>query len=208
MFRLRTIIDLTKFWDSLTEIFFHNCCHGGQRKKGHSLEINYRCLRLSSQHIAKMTTATCLIKFDLGDGTWTFDTSTQRPHIHNCWRPELQRQSKSFWYPKICPFLYPQFPREKTLAAQHRQHKKTKPTHPRVCHETKWLPPTISLTDQQKLIPSSQRGECQEGNSQERSEGDVLVGTWYTPMQFVEEARNVTHPMDENALEHITRRCD
>ncbi|CAL1142518.1 unnamed protein product [Cladocopium goreaui] len=38
-----------------------------------------------------------------------------------------------------------------------------------------------------------------------RSEGDVLVGTWYTPMQFVEEARNVTHPMDENALEHITR---
>ena len=25
---------LQNFWHSLTEIFFHNCCHGGQRKKG------------------------------------------------------------------------------------------------------------------------------------------------------------------------------
>ena len=32
-----------------------------------------------------------------------------------------------------------------------------------------------------------------------------MVGTWHTLMQFVEEARNVTHPMDENALEQITR---
>jgi hypothetical protein len=27
--------DLTKFWDSLSEIFFHNCCHGGKERKGH-----------------------------------------------------------------------------------------------------------------------------------------------------------------------------
>ena len=27
-------LDPVKFWDSLTEVFFHNCCHGGQRKKG------------------------------------------------------------------------------------------------------------------------------------------------------------------------------
>ena len=26
--------ELVKFWDSLTDVFFHNCCHGGQRWKG------------------------------------------------------------------------------------------------------------------------------------------------------------------------------
>ena len=55
------------------------------------------------------------------------------------------------------------------------------------------------------MIPSSLRGEYQEGDPQERSDGDVLVGTWYTPTQFVEEARNANHPMDENALEKITK---
>ena len=54
------------------------------------------------------------------------------------------------------------------------------------------------------MIPSSFRGECQEGNPQEKSEGDVLVGTWYTPTQFVKEARKANRPMDENALEQIT----
>ena len=71
--------------------------------------------------------------------------------------------------------------------------------------DIRWLPPTVRLTDQQKVIPSSLRGEYQEGDPQERSDGDVLVGTWYTPTQFVEEARNANHPMDENALEKITK---
>ena len=30
------------------------------------------------------------------------------------------------------------------------------------------------------------------------------MGTWYTPTQFVKEARRANHPMDENALEQIT----
>ena len=29
---------LVPFWDSLAEVFFHNCCHGGQRRKGTRLK--------------------------------------------------------------------------------------------------------------------------------------------------------------------------
>ena len=31
------------------------------------------------------------------------------------------------------------------------------------------------------------------------------MGTWYTPTQFVKEAQSARHPMDENALEKITK---
>jgi hypothetical protein len=39
----------------------------------------------------------------------------------------------------------------------------------------------------------------------ERSNDDVLVGTWHTSDQFVCKAQSVTHPMDECALEKITQ---
>ena len=32
--------ELTKFWDSLTEVFFHNCCHGGPQKERYPMEIH------------------------------------------------------------------------------------------------------------------------------------------------------------------------
>jgi hypothetical protein len=90
------------------------------------------------------------------------------------------------------------------LAVQHRQHKRRSQLVPEFA-AIRWLLSTVSLTDQQKLIPSSLRGEYQEGDPEERSNGDVLVGTWYTPTQFVKEAQNARHPMDENALEKITK---
>ena len=136
------------------------------------------------------------------NGTWTFDTSSEAAYPQLL-AARVAAAVKKFLLTKNIPFSLPPNPREKTLAAQHRQHKKRNQLIPEFS-ETKWLPSTASLTDQQKVIPSSFKGECQEGNPQERSEGDVLVGTWYTPTQFVKEARKANHPMDENALEQIT----
>ena len=34
-----------------------------------------------------------------------------------------------------------------------------------------------------------------------------LVGTWHTPEQFVEKARSVVHPMDESAIEDISKQA-
>ena len=194
-------VDLTKFWDSLTEIFFHNCCHGGQRKKGTRWK--------STPGVFTQLTAHCQNDHDhlpyqvqSQNGTWTFDTSSEAAYPQLL-AARVAAAVKKFLLTKNIPFSLPPNPREKTLAAQHRQHKKRNQLIPEFS-ETKWLPSTASLTDQQKVIPSSFKGECQEGNPQERSEGDVLVGTWYTPTQFVKEDRKSNHPMDENALEQIT----
>jgi hypothetical protein len=95
-------------------------------------------------------------------------------------------------------------PRIHTLAVQHRQHKKRSLLIPEFS-DIHWLHANTVIHDSQKVIPSSLRGEYQEGDPMERSNDDILVGTWRTPEQFVSKAQSVTHPMDECALEEITK---
>jgi len=137
------------------------------------------------------------------DGTWTFDTSSEAVYPALL-AARVAAAVKKFLQAKNISFFPPPNPRIKTLAVQHRQHKRRSQLVPEFA-AIRWLLSTVSLTDQQKLIPSSLRGEYQEGDPEERSNGDVLVGTWYTPTQFVNEAQNARHPMDENALEKITK---
>ena len=57
--------ELLWFWDSLTEVFFHNCCHGGQRRKG----TRWKCTKgvfTALQAEAKMTTRISLMKSTYG----------------------------------------------------------------------------------------------------------------------------------------------
>ena len=84
------------------------------------------------------------------------------------------------------------------------QHKKRSQLIPEFA-DIRWLPADTVIHDSQKVIPSSLRGEYQEGDPMERSNDDILVGTWRTPEQFVSKAQSVTHPMDECALEEITK---
>ena len=126
-------IDLTKFWDSLTEIFFHNCGHGGQRKKGTRWK--------STPGVFTQLTAHCQndhshlpYQVQSQNGTWTFDTSTEAAYPQLL-AARVAAAVKKFLLSKNLSFSLPPIPREKTLAAQHRQHKKTEPTHPRVCRD-------------------------------------------------------------------------
>ena len=54
------------------------------------------------------------------------------------------------------------------------------------------------------MIPSSSRGEYQEGDQTQTTTGEILVGTWHTPEQFVNKALHSSHPMEENTLHKIT----
>ena len=54
------------------------------------------------------------------------------------------------------------------------------------------------------MIPSSSRGEYQEGDQTQTTTGEILVGTWHTPEQFVNKALHSSHPMEKNALHKIT----
>ena len=94
-------------------------------------------------------------------------------------------------------------PRIKTLAVQHRQHKKRSQLIPEFS-TTDWHPNTYKLSENQKLIPSSSRGEYKEGDQTQTTTGEILVGTWHTPEQFVNKALHSPHPMEENALHKIT----
>ena len=60
----------------------------------------------------------------------------------------------------------------------------------------------------QKLLPSSFQGECEEEVLRQKPEHQnmKLIGTWHTLEPFVERARQVVHPMDENAVSDTTRK--
>ena len=67
---------LTKFWDSLHDVFFHNCCHGGQRKKGTRWK--------STPGVFDALSAVCQndhehLPFQVTrlDGQWAFDTAAE-----------------------------------------------------------------------------------------------------------------------------------
>ena len=49
------------------------------------------------------------------------------------------------------------------------------------------------------------RGNITEEVQLPHSAKDILVGTWHTPEEFVKKAQNVVHPMDECALNQITK---
>jgi len=192
---------LTKFWDSLTEVFFHNCCHGGQRKKGTRWK--------SSPGVFHTLSATCQNDHDhlpyqvhTEDGTWIFDTASEAAY------PELLTQRvaaaiRNFLSPRNFSFAPPPNPRLTSLAMQHRQHKKRRQLIPEFAH-IHWFSPNHKIQDFQKLLPSSHQGEYQE-EAQPHSEKDILVGTWHTPEEFVREAQSAVHPMDECALNKITK---
>ena len=191
---------LTRFWDSLTEVFFHNCCHGGQRKKGTRWK--------STPGVFQSTTAVCQndhehlpYQVHSENGTWSTSSEAAYPELLT---KRVAAAIRSFLVARKFSFNSPPNPRINSLAVQHRKHKKRTqliPEFATVC----WLPPNTKLTDSQKEIPSSLRGEYQEGDPMKRSNEDILVGTWHTPNQFVTRAQGVTHPMDECALEKITK---
>ena len=193
---------LTRFWDSLTEVFFHNCCHGGQRKKGTRWK--------STPGVFHGLSATCQNDHDhlpyqvhTENGTWTFDTASEAAY------PELLTQRvadaiRKFLSPKGFSFAPPPNPRLTSLAMQHRQHKKRGQLIPDFVH-LHWFPPNHKLQDLQKILPSSNQGEYQEEVQLPHSAKDILVGTWHTPEEFVKKAQKVVHPMDECALNKITK---
>ena len=113
---------LTQFWDSLTEVFFHNCCHGGQRKKGTRWK--------STPGVFQMLEATCQNDHDhlpyqvhAENGSWIFDTASEAAY------PRLLTQRvaaaiRKFLSPEKFSFAPPPNPRLTSLAMQHRQHRK------------------------------------------------------------------------------------
>ena len=191
-----------KFWDSLSEVFFHNCCHGGQRKKGTRWK--------STPGVFATLAATCAddhehlpYQVQQTNGSWSFDTAAEAAY------PELLTRRvatavKNFLMQRNLIFRPPPNPRIKTLAVQHRQHKKRSQLIPEFS-TTAWYPKTHKISNIQKLIPSSNSGEYQEGDQPQMTTEDILVGTWHTPEQFVNKAQHSPHPMEENALHKITK---
>ena len=192
---------LVKFWDSLVEVFFHNCCHGGQRRKGTRWK--------STPGVFERLSATCAndhehltYQVQHTDGSWSFDTAAEAAYPELLTR-RVAEAVKHFLMQRNLIFRPPPNPRIKTLAVQHRQHKKRSQLIPEFATIT-WYPPPHQLSDIQKMIPSSKRGEYQEGDQQQEKAGDILVGTWHTPEQFVNKALQSPHPMEDNALQKIT----
>ena len=193
---------LTKFWDSLTEIFFHNCCHGGQRKKGTRWK--------STPGVFHTLAAVCQNDHDhlpyqvhTENGAWIFDTSSEAAYPHLLTQ-RVAAALRTFLSQKEFSFTPPPNPRLTSLANQHRQHKKRRQLIPEF-RQIHWYPIDYQIQDLQKILPSSHQGENLEEVQLPESAKDILVGTWHTPEEFVQKAQQVVHPMDECALNKITK---
>ena len=191
---------LTKFWDSLTEIFFHNCCHGGQRKKGWK----------STPGVFHTLAAVCQNDHDhlpyqvhTENGAWIFDTSSEAAYPHLLTQ-RVAAALRTFLSQKEFSFTPPPNPRLTSLANQHRQHKKRRQLIPEF-RQIHWYPINYQIQDLQKILPSSHQGENLEEVQLPESAKDILVGTWHTPEEFVQKAQQVVHPMDECALNKLTK---
>ena len=91
--------ELLWFWDSLTEVFFHNCCHGGQRRKG----TRWKCTKgvfTALQAEAKMTTRISLMKSTYGMAQWAFDAAAEAAYPDLLTR-RVQPCLRPFWPPQI-----------------------------------------------------------------------------------------------------------
>ena len=123
-------VDLTKFWDSLTEIFFHNSCHGGQRKKGTRWK--------STPGVFTQLTAHCQNDHDhlpyqvqSQNGTWTFDTSSEAAYPQLL-AARVAAAVKKFLLTKNIPFFPPPKSQRENVSCSTPPAQKTEPTHPRV----------------------------------------------------------------------------
>ena len=101
---------LMQFWDSLAEVFFHNCCHGGQRRKGTRWK--------SSPQVFAHLAAECQNDHDhlpyqiqMANGKWSFDTSTEAAYPALLTR-RVASMLKVFLQTRNCSFV-PRPPRIK-----------------------------------------------------------------------------------------------
>eukprot|EP00435_Cladocopium_sp_Y103_P060513 s739_g22.t1 len=192
---------LLQFWDSFTEVFFHNCCHGGQRRKGTRWKSSpglFSALEATCQHDHEHLPYQVLPS----DAGWTFDTSMGAAYpklLTDRVATLVQQALQSKGYSFIAPIN----PRINTLAIQHRQHRKRQQLIPEYKQVT-WLEPGTLLTEWQHPIPSSQRGKAKEGEDVHLERDQILVGTWHTPEEFVEKALKATHPMEDTAVSRVT----
>ena len=114
---------------------------------------------------------------NMTSGQWSFDTSAEAAY------PTLLTQRvaslvKQFLENKGRVFVPRPLPRLKTLAAQHRQHRKRDHFIPEF-FAIQWLPATKKLSPLQKLLPSSSQGDSpEEGFNKEVHPGQQRVGTW------------------------------
>ena len=133
MFRLRTIRILLSFGIHSQKFSFTTAAMAAKGKKGTRWK--------STPGVFTQLTAHCQndhshlpYQVQSQNGTWTFDTSTEAAYPQLL-AARVAAAVKKFLLSKNLSFSLPPIPREKTLAAQHRQHKKTEPTHPRVCRD-------------------------------------------------------------------------
>ena len=87
--------ELTKFWDSLTEVFFHNCCHGGHRKKG----TRWKSTPQSLPAVCQNDHEHLPYQVHSENGTWSFDTSSEAAYLELLTQ-SVASASRIFWHPK------------------------------------------------------------------------------------------------------------
>ena len=205
---LRHSLEAMQIYNKLEMVRFHSCCHGSRRKKDTGW--------LSTPRVFTDLNAVCQGDHDHDPwgvtyqmGRWKFDTASEAAY------PILLAQRAA-----ACLVVHAKskgwslIPRPKlhdlATASLNKQSKKHKPLIPEY-HRVAFQPSNAVVPSGAKIIAPHLKGsECEEldGNSDvganmsgKNMTGEIKVGYFHTPKQFVSLSRQAKHPMD--STEHL-----
>ena len=180
-------------WDSMHDVEFSNCAHGGDRPKMTLFKVTTSCLNA----LAKPCPGDHEHKpyaLSKQNGAWTFEAAAESEYpLLLCQRfVTLLKQalaSNHHFHPEI-PAL-----------GTHKQTRKHASLIPEYHHITR--KPPVSGTFKQ--LPPLQTGEY-NGEEEKETDQETSFGIYHAPKQFIAKALMVKHPFDEKfAVDDITR---
>ena len=192
---------LQRVWDSMRNVEFSKCAHGGDRPKLTLFKATHECLNSLAKpcpgdHAHKPYT------LYRAQGSWTFDTAVESEYpLLLCQR--FVALLKHVLEPRF------QFTPDPPFPSAHRQNRKHASLVPEYHHLTHVEPSSGAY----KLLPPLRTGdchgeeECWEENALQGGDKSCTFGVYHTPKQFIHRALAVKHPFDEKfAVEDITRK--
>ena len=189
---------LQQAWDTMLEITFSNCAHGGERPKNTTLRSTScaflpLALPCPGNHYHKPYLLTKVAT------KWSFDTAAESEYpALLCLR--FSKLLKTF----LADHYHFEAPHQVLSGhKQHRKHQSLIPGNHRVVA-------TEPQSGEYKKLPPLQHGELDgEGSDPEpgKQEETQAFGIYHTPSQFISRALLVQHPFDSRfSVEDVTRR--
>ena len=198
--------DACQQWNTFHNVDFHSCCHGGDRKKftrflvtDHTMDTLAQLCQDDHPHKP--------FGISHGAGGLSFDTALEASY------PKLLCQrvvsctlqlARNLAIP-VTPPVRPKELATATVGLQSRRHKQLVPEYKRIAPHAQ---PFTADKSCKILAPHLYGGVSEEDDekSVKYTHGQVRVGHFHSPLEFLCRASDLQHPMDSSVVLHVITR--